>query len=254
MEAKAGEPDDGTAETRLQRRRTARTPGRGDRTRATLTFIVEGFGVLVQMLLLALGLDYLLTDDGAMNESARLLLWCAIATLHLAGAVIWLNVDVRLNDRDDPLFQRVSAMPLLRWFSTAVTFSSSLVGLAASTTVILSRNAPDEESQLHELVAVWAMLVSWAMFHWGYARIYHSHYLQRIEERPLRFPGTEHPRLIDFVYFAYTNGTSFAASDVSVATSRMRWTVVWHTSFSFFFNALIIVLTMNTIADGFSFL
>jgi uncharacterized membrane protein len=30
----------------------------------------------------------------------------------------------------------------------------------------------------------------------------------------------------------------------------MRWTVVWHTTLAFFFNALIIVLTMNVISNG----
>src|SRR5690606_1165793 len=103
-----------------------------------------------------------------------------------------------------------------------------------------------------ELVAVWAMLASWAMFHWGYSRIYYAIYHNRESEKPLLFPATEHPRLTDFVYFSFTNGTSFAPSDVIVTTSRMRWTVVWHTTFRFFFNALIIVLTMNTISGGFA--
>ena len=39
-------------------------------------------------------------------------------------------------------------------------------------------------------------------------------------------------------------------SDVQVMTTRMRWTVVWHTTFAFFFNALIIALTMNVISNG----
>ncbi len=30
-------------------------------------------------------------------------------------------------------------------------------------------------------------------------------------------------------------------------TTRMRWTVLWHTTLGFFFNALIIVLAVNTI-------
>lgn len=220
---------------------------------SAITLGVESLGILVQLLLLVIGFIYLDSDEDAITENVLLSTWCLIATLHLAFAVVWLNIDVRVRDHDDELFKRFSAAPVLRWISTAVTFSSSLVGLAAATTLMLGPNEPNHEP-IFDLVAVWAMLSSWAMFHWGYARIYHSKYNQRPEERMLRFPGTEHPRLIDFVYFAFTNGTSFAPSDVSVASSRMRWTVVWHTTFSFFFNALIIVLSMNTLSGGLAFL
>jgi uncharacterized membrane protein len=36
---------------------------------------------------------------------------------------------------------------------------------------------------------------------------------------------------------------------VQVMTTRMRWTVVWHTTLSFFLNAMIIVLAVNTIMN-----
>jgi len=58
--------------------------------------------------------------------------------------------------------------------------------------------------------------------------------------------------MVDFVYFSFTVGSSFAASDVTVLSSRTRWTVVWHSVSSFFFNGLIIVLALNTImSNGF---
>jgi uncharacterized membrane protein len=52
------------------------------------------------------------------------------------------------------------------------------------------------------------------------------------------------------VYFAYTLGTTFAASDVEVRTTRMRWTIVWHSVLSYFFNGLVIVLALNTIMSA----
>ena len=90
---------------------------------------------------------------------------------------------------------------------------------------------------------------SWALFHWGFARIYDRRY-RRSEVPPLIFPGTDTPRLPDFVYFSFTNATTFSVSDVLVQSSRMRWTVVWHTTFSFFLNALIIVLAFSTIINA----
>ena len=228
---------------------TASTPHHRQRS-AWPGFIVEMLGLLAQFALLYNGVRYIFIDDGEVAETHRLLVWCIIATAYLAVTVLWLNVDLRLNHDDHELMRKVSGAVAIRWFATLVTFSASLVGVAAATALILSRGEPDHFVG-YELIAVWAMLVSWAMFQWGFSRIYYSSYHRHESERPLRFPGTEHPRLVDFVYFSFTNGTSFAPSDVSVASSRMRWTVVWHTSLSFFFNALIIVLTMNTIAGGF---
>ncbi len=223
---------------------------RSARRAAAITIAVESLGILAQLALVYLGVRYLLIDDGEAAENVRLLGWAVLATLYLAGTVLWLNIDLRVNDDDHAVIRRASGFAPFRMFSMIVTFTSSLVGLTAATTLILIRSEPDHLT-VYEMIAVWAMLASWAMFQWGYARIYYSRYHHREAERPLRFPGTEQPRLVDFVYFSFTNGTSFAPSDVSVATTRMRWTVVWHTTLSFFFNALIIVLTMNTISGGF---
>ena len=220
------------------------------RSSNVITIIVETLGALVQLLLVYAGLRYLFVDDETVNEQARLFVWCTIATIYLALTVFWLNIDLRVNDDDHKFMRRSSRHPLVAMFSAVVTFSSSLVGLSAAITVIVGTDDPAFFGIL-DLIAVWAMLASWAMFHWGYARIYYAAYHNRLAEKPLLFPATEHPRLIDFVYFSFINGTSFAPSDVMVATTRMRWTVVWHTTFSFFFNALIIVLTMNTISGGF---
>lgn len=215
------------------------------------TIVVEILGAVMQLALIFAGLSYLFIDDDDVAEHGRLLIWCFVATLYLAGTVFWLNIDLRVNEGDHHLMKRALRSPLVVIFSGIVTFSSSVVGLSAAVTLIVGRGDPDFFNP-YELIAVWAMLASWAMFHWGYARTYHAIYQSREGERPLKFPGTDQPRLIDFVYFAFTNGTSFAPSDVMVCTSRMRWTVVWHTTFSFFFNALIIVLTMNTISGGFA--
>ena len=140
------------------------------------------------------GLRYLFVDDETLNEQGRLLAWCAIATVYLAGTVLWLNIDLRVNQDDHQFMRRTSRHPIVAVFSAVVTFSSSLVGLSAAVTVIVGPEDPDYFN-LYDLVAVWAMLASWAMFHWGYSRIYYAAYQNREAEKPLVFPGTEHPRL-----------------------------------------------------------
>jgi len=122
------------------------------------------------------------------------------------------------------------------------------VGLMAAFEVLILRNDPDWAGWV-EPVAVCGMLLSWALYHWGFARIYDRRYRLAVIP-PLIFPGTENPRLADFVYLSFTNATNFSVSDVQVVTTRMRWTIVWHTTTSFFLNALIIVLAFSTIINA----
>lgn len=219
------------------------------RLRSISTGILMILGFLIQLLLVALGALYIFVGETELEDTGHLLLWCGLALVYLIFEVCWAYFGLMLYDDDPRLLRRVSSSMPIRVFSTLVSLSASLVGLSAATTMILTRGEPDH-LELSELIAVVAMLLSWALFQLSYARIYYSSYYRAKGAEPLRFPGTEHPRFVDFIYFALTNGTSFAASDVAVMTSRMRWTVAGHTTSSFFFNALIIVLTMNTITGG----
>ncbi|QIG39900.1 DUF1345 domain-containing protein [Microbacterium sp. 4R-513] len=211
--------------------------------------IARSVDLLVQLALIVLGATLVFTeDDGTTIEV--LALWCLIGTLYWIAAVIAVGVSVRRGpERTTPWLQQVDRHPVVGLVSTIATFAASLVGIVAATEILLLRNDPDWAVWV-EPVAVWAMLLSWALFHWGYARIYDRRYRRAPSPPPLVFPGAVAPRLVDFVYFSFTNATTFSVSDVVVQTSRMRWTVVWHTTFSFFLNALIIVLAFSTILDA----
>ncbi len=209
--------------------------------------------LLMQVYLIVLGVWLLVVDDTTEQTSLALFAWCAWGTLYCFLAILVVGLSVRWRPRtDSPVFHWVDQNPVTRFISSAATFLASFAGLLSAFLVIAAR----EDEQWRGVVGVlglWAMLLAWALFHWGYSRTY-ARFYQRAVERggapPLAFPGDEKPHLPDFVYFAFTNGTTFAATDVAVTTTRMRWTVLWHSVFSFFFNALIIVLAVNTIADG----
>ena len=207
----------------------------------------EVIGLLAQLLLVFLAARIIWADDDSLDP-LRLLVWCLVASLYLGATILWLNVIVRLDQPEPATTRTIIKHPITRVLSTILTFGSSFLGIIVALNLIVSLSK-DDRDPLSEFSAVWAMLLSWAMFQWGYARIYYSRY-HRSPTPPLLFPGTEDPRLLDFVYLAFTNATTFAMSDVQVMTTRMRWTVVWHTTFAFFFNALIIALTMNVISNG----
>jgi len=67
----------------------------------------------------------------------------------------------------------------------------------------------------------------------------------------LEFPGTPQPGWMEFFYQAFVIGCTFASSDVNVTSMRMRRIVVVQGVVGFFFNAIILALTINVTANLF---
>lgn len=213
--------------------------------RDVVALVMESLGILAQLILLGLGAFFLWTDD----EDAGLLAligWCLIGSMYVIATVIWMNVEVRGPETGSRPIRWILMHPLARFLSTIGAFIASFVGLWCALELIFN---PEWRDGI-DFIAVWAMLLAWALFHWGFARIYYARFYRRADAPPLEFPKTPSPQLGDFVYFSFTNATNFSVSDVLVLDRRMRWTVIWHTTLSFFFNALIIVLSINTITSG----
>ena len=61
----------------------------------------------------------------------------------------------------------------------------------------------------------------------------------------LEFPEGDSPDGVSFVYFAYVVGVAFAVSDIRVTSNKMRKLVLMHSTFSYFFNTLIVAATVN---------
>lgn len=61
----------------------------------------------------------------------------------------------------------------------------------------------------------------------------------------LEFPEGDSPDGLAFLYFAYVIGVAFAVSDIPVTSNKMRKLVLIHSTFSYFFNTLIVAATVN---------
>ncbi|MEV0082934.1 DUF1345 domain-containing protein [Saccharopolyspora sp. NPDC050642] len=180
-----------------------------------------------------------------------LLIWCVIGSLYAAATVITLALRARTNPKSPAPDE---SMP--RWFGgfrvvieLLLTIVPTAIGVTAALQVIVF-GKDVAVSSLVKLLGVWAMLLAWVFLHWGYAQVYASRSESARAERIFEFPGTDRPNLIDHVYFAFTVGTTFATSDVNVLTTRTRWLATVHSVLSFFMNALIIVLSFNTIMNA----
>jgi uncharacterized membrane protein len=105
------------------------------------------------------------------------------------------------------------------------------------------------------LALVGATVISaWAFLQVMFALHYAGVYFQRQKggvHGGLEFPGNQQPDWMEFFYQAFTIGCTFASSDVNVSSTRMRRIVVIQGVACFFFNAIILALTINVAANLF---
>lgn len=137
-------------------------------------------------------------------------------------------------------------------FEFACILAASLAGLTSAGAVLFYVDQDDTGALA--VIASLAMLFAWCLLHAGYARFYAGLYDEAPgltpsgtpdPAPPLEFPNTGHPTTVDFFYFSFTLGTSFAVSDVTVATSSMRWHVMMHSILCFFYNAVVLALAVG---------
>jgi uncharacterized membrane protein len=95
------------------------------------------------------------------------------------------------------------------------------------------------------------VVAAWAVLNTAYALYYAHMYYGDEEQHPggLEFPGDKEPGQLDFAYFSFTVGTSFAASDVKVTSRASRRVVLGHTILSFLYNTVLIAVVINVITD-----
>ncbi len=235
---------------RSKKGRAARRHAHAAATRAAATPRRRTSAIMVlhwiaQILLAAIGAVIIATD-----ELAWVLAWNVLGTAYAATAIIALATASRRPAAGDDLDDDTS-----RWFASAngaitvaLTVVPTLIGVTAALMVII--DGRDESlGVLVKVIGVWAMLLAWGFLQWGFAQVYVLH-ARRRPEPTFDFPRTPRPGLVDFVYFSFTVGTSFAASDVTVVSTRTRWIVTVHSVVGFLLNALIIALSFNTIMSA----
>jgi len=125
----------------------------------------------------------------------------------------------------------------------------SLVGLVLA--ISLVPDVRDLETIGGISVAVMSALgviSAWAILHTSYA-LHYAYQYYRSEESAggLAFPSEQSPDQLDFAYFAFTIGTSFAVSDVNVTDQAIRRAVLGHQILSFFYNTTVLALVINLV-------
>ncbi len=119
---------------------------------------------------------------------------------------------------------------------------------------------PIGHSRILLLLSVVAVLLAWVLLHTAfavhYARLYYE--AKDIHGRPFkegrrsgfRFPGTETPTYLDFLYVSFTVALTYSMSDVNVENPVMRRTVLIHSLVSAFFYSTVLAGVLNVIVTS----
>lgn len=180
----------------------------------------------------------------------------AIAFGAIATFVIYLAMVAFLLPVLTPDFLRSRAdqadTPTPFIFATVV----GIVGVCCIT-LFMALNGGEKGPLLQEvLLSVASVLLGWFTIHTMAALHYAYEYYESPSANPatgksdeliggLDFPEGDSPDGVAFLYFAYVIGTAFAVSDIRVTSNKMRKLVVIHSTFSYFFNTLIVAATVN---------
>ncbi len=174
-----------------------------------------------------------------------------------AGALLYLGLVWQMVRRSDPgvMLRRAQAESEGRFLVlTLAVLASAAVLLATGSQMAEVKDLHGSAKTWHVALAALTLMSAWlftqALFALHYA---HDYYVARARHRAdvLQFPGTEHPDYGDFFYLACVIGTSAQTADVSFNNSALRRVGLVHCVQAFFFNTVVLALTINIAAGMF---
>jgi uncharacterized membrane protein len=166
-------------------------------------------------------------------------------------ATIFLGATFHMMRRATPEYMPGHAAAQLRGrgFVLAGSVLSSLVVLVALSAE-LQHDLADPVPQM--VLAAISLVLSWLFMNTMFA-LHYAHTYYGDGERPtggLLFPATLAPDYWDFVYFSFVLGMTFQVSDVQITDRNLRQIALAHGVLAFFFNVVVIALTVNAIATS----
>ena len=186
-----------------------------------------------------------------IREATRLLIAWNVGAWAFLIMILHMVTDPR---RDASVFS-----PGRRTRTNGCWWSSAIVAALAAIAAIVWELGPVKNMtgwpKAGHLTLVGATVLSaWTflqvMFALHYAGVYFKRHKGGIYGG-LEFPGNPQPDWMEFFYQAFVIGCTFASSDVNVTSMRMRRIVVIQGVVGFFFNAIILALTINVAANLF---
>jgi len=177
--------------------------------------------------------------------------WDVAATLY--NLLAWIMM---LRGTEASIRYKASLQDESGWTLLGIAAASALVSLCAIIGLLGGKDIPDPEKTLRLVLAIYTIITSWFFLHTLFTLHYaHEHYGagqgdQGKTRGGLQFPGTDPtPGYIDFAYYSFTIGMTAQTSDTAVTTTPMRGLTLAHGILTFFFNTVILALSINIAAS-----
>jgi uncharacterized membrane protein len=166
-----------------------------------------------------------------------------------AASLFFLLLIVRMMARSTLRSMRARAEQAQegRW---VVLGTGLVVTLATLVALGLELGSKSADAPLKVLLSCSTIVLTWVfvntLFALHYAHQYHDP--RRTSPPGLAFPGADEPDYWDFMYFAFVIGMTFQVSDIQITGRALRRFALMHGVLAFFFNVVIIALTVNIVA------
>jgi uncharacterized membrane protein len=185
-----------------------------------------------------------------IREATRLLIAWNVGAWAFLFMILHMVTDPR---REARVFARPEDEN--QWVLVVLGIAASLAAMAAIVWELGPvKNLTGWPKAGHLALVALTVLSAWTFLQVMFALHYAGVYFQRHKggiRGGLEFPGTPQPEWMEFFYQAFVIGCTFASSDVNVTSMRMRRIVVIQGVACFFFNAIILALTINVAANLF---
>jgi uncharacterized membrane protein len=187
----------------------------------------------------------------SIGEGTRLLVAFDLAAVVFLGAV-WIMM-ARATTAD--MRRRAQIEDEGRYVVLALSAAAAVAILLAITSQLQEiRDPTSTATALRVTLAAVTILLAWFFMNTIFA-LHYAHFFYGdsdasagAEARGLDFPGRADPDYWDFLYFSFVIGMTFQVSDVQIENHRLRRLGLAHGVLAFFFNVVVVALTINIIA------
>jgi uncharacterized membrane protein len=182
-----------------------------------------------------------------LSDAESLALFNVVGVAHLLIFWVTLVASVHLSEAQLAELATLRRWPREggQWASLAFAVLASLSGVLGALTAQFYRSTSSERGT--QYLGALCVVIAWMLLHAGYTKFYAK--LSESGDGPVLSVRTASgpPQLVDYAYFSFTIGTSFAVSDIVTTQQRTRLHVLGHSIVSFFYNSAILALAIGLV-------
>lgn len=178
-----------------------------------------------------------------MRPALGVLLAFDVSALLFLAAVAWMFVHAKT----DSMQRRARVQDENYWGFILTSVAVAAIALVA---LVVELHGSKHGGLLEIALAACTLLLAWLFTNTVFTLHYaHEFYGEGAGKHwGLDFPGTKEPDYWDFTYFAFCLGMTFQVSDVGISERAIRRVATAHALIAFFFDVVIIALTVNVVA------